>query len=63
MKHGADDDDDAGDDDGEEGERRRHRCDAFVANAAVHGDGFRWHVVRGTYAQNTHNREYRRHID
>jgi hypothetical protein len=27
-----------------ERERGRHHCDVFVANAAVHGDGFRWHV-------------------
>ena len=40
---GGDTDDDvarSGDDDG----RGRHHCDVFVANAAVHGDGFRWHV-------------------
>ena len=47
---GDDGDGDVGDD-GNESSRRgpplrehHHRCDSFVANAAVHGDGFRWHV-------------------
>lgn len=44
-----------------ERDRERHHCDVFVANAAVHGDGFRWHVVR-KYCAPVHKTQRKRTI-